>query len=77
MYIVQYGVDNSHMCEFKDFKLYRDAKEFYEKIESKYEAKTCQKLVFDKDGFVKGKEYKLFKFQPGTDNTTMLDRMRE
>lgn len=77
MYIVQYGFDNSHMCEFESFNLYRDAKKFYEGLNIKFQSKTCQKLIFNKNGVVVDREYKLFKFQPGTDNTLILERMSQ
>ena len=78
-YIVQYGVDNSHMCEFKEFKLYRDAKKFYGDIDkSKHKAAICYKLSFNHNGFewlASDKEAKLYMFEPGTDNSVMLEKM--
>lgn len=79
LYIVQYGVDNSHMCEFSEFKLYRDAKRFYESLDAvKYSAAVCYKLSFKHNGFdwfASDKEAKLYRFSPGTDNTEYLNRM--
>ena len=70
-YIVNYGVNNSHMCEGEAFVLYRDAVKFFNCLESKWEAKAIMKLKF-KNGFVCDRECKKFKFQSGTDNTEML-----
>lgn len=79
LYMVQYGVDNSHMCEFKEFNLYRDAKEFYHNLnEIKHKAAVCYKLSFSFNGFewiASDKEAKLYRFTPGTDNTEHLNRM--
>ena len=76
LYTVQYGLNNSHMCEFESFNLYRDAKSFYENLDSEiFKAAVCYKLTFDKDGFAKDKEAKLFRFEPGVDNTEKLNSM--
>jgi hypothetical protein len=74
-YSVCYGVNNSHMCEAKIFSLYRDAKDFFEKLPKKFEAKVCFKLAYDKAGFVIDKEPKLYEFESGKDNRLMLEKL--
>ena len=77
LYTVQYGINNSHMCEFESFKLYRDAKKFYESIDDKvFKAVICYKVLFNKvTNIAESKEPKLFRFEPGVDNTKMLNEM--
>lgn len=77
LYTVQYGINNSHMCEFESFKLYRDAKKFYESLDvNRFKAAICYKVLFNKDTKIsESKEPKLFRFEPGIDNTKMLNEM--
>lgn len=76
IYIVQYGVNNSHMCEFNHFDLYRDAVNFYKNIDSSvYKSAAIIKILFSGKGISKkiaSKEAKMFRFEPGVDNTTAL-----
>lgn len=79
LYIVQYGVNNSHMSEFSSHKLYRDAVSFYDGIDSKvFKSAAVVKLLFSGSGvdqkLVK-KEAKIFRFEPGVDNTRALSNL--
>ena len=71
-YIISYGVNNSHMSEGETFKLYRDAKSFFETLGDKFKAAVVYKMSYDKNGYANGQEPKLYKFEPGTDNTALL-----
>lgn len=76
LYMVQYGVNNSHMSEFSTHNLYRDAVSFYDKIDEKtFKSAAIIKLSFCGKGVnqkLSGKEAKIFRFEPGVDNTRAL-----
>lgn len=75
MYSVNYGVNNSHMTEFENFPLYRDAVKFYNALEPiKWKAASVCKLVYGTKPnelglFVVGRTPKLYRFEEGMDNT--------
>ena len=76
LYIVNYGVNNSHHCEASSFNLYRDAVDFFNNIDLvRFPSGTVNKVTFDGDkGFeiAVESEIKIARYEPGVDNTCML-----
>ncbi|MGL6122395.1 MAG: hypothetical protein ACRC1W_05105 [Shewanella sp.] len=79
LYIVQYGVNNSHMSEYSTHALYRDAISFYRSIDADtYKAAAILKLSYVGKGVAQtlaGKEAKMFRFEAGVDNTRALQSL--
>jgi hypothetical protein len=83
LYFVQYGVNFSHMTEFAQFKLYRDAVKFFDEIDrDKFKSSVCYKQNFKNNGIdlgcvAKSREVKLYKLEPGKDSTNALMAITE
>lgn len=83
LYFVQYGVNFSHMTEFANFKLYRDAVKFFESVDrDKFKSSVCYKQNFENNGIDLGgvataREVKLYKLEPGKDSTEALMAITE
>jgi hypothetical protein len=81
-YIVQFGVNFSHMTEFKVFKLYSEAKAFFNLVDkSVNKSVVCYKQGYSKiQGLIgyyadSNVEYKLFYFEQ-KDNMLLLDKIK-
>ena len=81
-YFVQYGVNFSHMTECKVFKLYGDAKSFFDKLDKElYQAAVCYKQHYSKNSEMPGwfadstVEYKLYYFAEKR-NSLLLEKIR-
>lgn len=76
MYILNYGVNNSHMTETKTFTLYRDAVKAYNDLDcGTWKAATVEKLEFSGVAGIKtvsNRLPKLYRFEQGVDNEKML-----
>lgn len=78
-YVVQYGVNNSHMDTFEMFELYRDANKFYDDLAAEQQSKTIYKAFYKGEknhALISNIEYKRFKFESGLDNTKLLLKIK-